>query len=481
MQNTRIWGRLLGASAALALLAPARPAAAAGLFFSDRGVRPLGRGGAFVAAPDDLGAIWYNPAGLVDCGTQLLIDGSNLNFDADYKRRSNVTDANGTVRTYEYPTVHGSTPVLPLPTIAFSQRYGDNWTFAGGILAPYAPLVSYPATVDGKPSPARYSLVTLDGSALSYVGAYAGYKASKTLNVGFGPVTLVGTFNSTVVLSASPPDRLVAAPEDPAYDTVGQITASPIVAPTLTAGVSWAPDPHIRIGASALGPMYVYAPAKMKLRLPTAAVFDGASQSGDSGTVSFWLPPVIRAGLEYRTDLGKESSFRAEVAYVREFWSVHKSIDVDASGTKLLGVKGFPSPFGVPPLSIPRNFQDANSLRVGAEIRFPGLATGYPVALRAGAQYEGSAVPNAWTSVLSADSKKLIASIGGSLYLKEKWRFDAVFAQAFVDDVTVDPATAAAPRINPVTGNATKSEAINGGSYAFKANLIGFGLVYKWN
>ena len=51
-----------------------RTADAAGLFTADRGVRPLGRGGAFVAGADDLGAIWYNPAGLADAGTTLFID-----------------------------------------------------------------------------------------------------------------------------------------------------------------------------------------------------------------------------------------------------------------------------------------------------------------------------------------------------------------------------------------------------------------------
>src|ERR1700691_3535901 len=48
---------------AVTLSVGAGEARASGLYFSDRGVRPLGRGGAFVAGADDLGAIWYNPAG----------------------------------------------------------------------------------------------------------------------------------------------------------------------------------------------------------------------------------------------------------------------------------------------------------------------------------------------------------------------------------------------------------------------------------
>ena len=63
----------------LGTLATAADAGAAGLYFSDRGVRPLGRGGAFVAGADDLGAIWYNPAGIVDAPSSFLLDASWLN------------------------------------------------------------------------------------------------------------------------------------------------------------------------------------------------------------------------------------------------------------------------------------------------------------------------------------------------------------------------------------------------------------------
>ena len=66
---------------------------AAGLFTADRGVRPLGRGGAFVAGADDLGAMWYNPAGLADAGSSVLVDFAWLNFSSEYRRKTQVTDA----------------------------------------------------------------------------------------------------------------------------------------------------------------------------------------------------------------------------------------------------------------------------------------------------------------------------------------------------------------------------------------------------
>src|SRR5580693_6378193 len=109
-----------GASALLIAAALAAPgsARAAGLYFSDRGVRPMGRAGAYVAGADDLGAIWYNPAGLADAGTSVLIDFGYLHFTDSYSRQLQITDAQGTNQIINSPTVNGSAPFLPIPTIA---------------------------------------------------------------------------------------------------------------------------------------------------------------------------------------------------------------------------------------------------------------------------------------------------------------------------------------------------------------------------
>src|SRR5271165_7296958 len=114
-------------------------ARASGLYFTDRGVRPMGRGGAFVAGADDLGAIWYNPAGLADAGNAILFDASWLQFSLDYTRVLRVVNADNVVTYPRDPTVHGNTPVIPLPTVAASYVLDSQgkFTVAGGLLAPY--------------------------------------------------------------------------------------------------------------------------------------------------------------------------------------------------------------------------------------------------------------------------------------------------------------------------------------------------------
>jgi len=455
---------------------------AAGLFTADRGVRPLGRGGAFVAGADDLGAIWYNPAGLADAGTTLFIDLAWLNFSSEYRRRTQVADPNGTVRVYDYPQVNGTTPFLPIPTLGGSYAFGDKkqFTAAFGILAPYTAIASYPLTVDGQPSPSRYSLVTLDGSALVMSGAYIAYKPIPEIRVGMGLQALVGKFASRVVFSASPPDRLISAPEDPQYDALAQLDVGPIIAPSGNFGVIAEPDKHVRIGLSAQLPFWINAPATVRVRLPNAAVFDNATQEGDEARVRFRLPPVVRAGVEYRGDLGNESSLRIEAAYVREFWSLHDSIDIRPENVKLLNVTGFPSPFGVAPISLPRNFQDANSFRLGFEYSTKSIFSSNRTDLRAGVSYETSGIPEQWVSALTYDANKFVGGGGGSIYAGDHWRFDAVAALALLDGTQVPPDQARVPRVNPVQGNPTKTEAINGGDYSARAIILGVGAQYKF-
>jgi long-chain fatty acid transport protein len=474
----RLRASLLG----FALLFATSGAQAGGLFTADRGVRPLGRGGAFVAGADDLGAIWYNPAGLADAGTSILVDASWLNFSSEYTRRTNVTTAGGTVQTIDFPQVKGTTPFLPIPTLAGSYNFGKakEFTAAFGMFAPYTAIASYPATLDGNPSPSRYSLVSLEGSALVVAGAYFAYKPVEKFRVGGGIQALVGNFNSTVVFSASPSDRLISAPEDPQYDALSQLKVGPIVAPSANFGMIGAPTENIRIGASAQLPFWINAPAEINVRLPTAAPFDRARQEGNEAHVRFRLPPIVRAGIEYRTNIGDESRIRVEATYVREFWSLHDSIDVRSENVKLNDITGFPSPFGVPPISLPRNFQDSNSFRLGGEYSLKNLLRDYWIDLRAGVSYETSGVPLTWVSPLTYDANKVIGSIGGGVHIGEHWRMDAVASLVFLNSTTVDPAEAEVPRVNPVRGNPTDTEAINGGDYSARAAILGVGVNYKF-
>jgi long-chain fatty acid transport protein len=472
--------RLAAIAALLVLSCTPSAARASGLYFTDRGVRPMGRGGAFVAGADDLGATWYNPAGIADAGNSVLFDASWLQFDIDYTRELRVVNADNVVTYPKDPTVHGSAPFIPLPTFAASLVLdkAKKVTIAGGMLAPYVALASYPTTItypDGsqQPSPARYTLSGFDGSLLALPGAWIAYKPIEQLRFGLGVMALIGIFQADVTFSACPQDRLICAPEQPEYDAAAQMKVGPIFAPSLNSGVTYVPTRWLRLGLSGMAPMVIDSNATIQVKLPSAAEFDNASLSGDQAHVHFVLPAVLRAGIEVRPI----DDLRVEVAWVHEFWSEHQTISAVPSGISIDGVTGLPPKLAMPPITIPRDFQDSDSVRLGGEYHFN--VEGYGLDARAGLAYETSAVPPAYLSLSSLDFNKWITSLGGSLYIGKHWRFDAVFAHVFAQSVNVSPDQAAIPRINPLPGNAPL-EAVNGGTYSASANIIGVGFNYKF-
>src|SRR4051812_38574861 len=126
ISRARFAARAVMGALGLSVLTYAGAANAAGLYFSDRGVRPLGRGGAYDAGAEDIGAIWYNPAGLADAGTSVWAYFSWPPSRGESPRRTQVNDTAGTRRTYESPSVSGTTPVLPIPTIGASFALGKE-------------------------------------------------------------------------------------------------------------------------------------------------------------------------------------------------------------------------------------------------------------------------------------------------------------------------------------------------------------------
>src|SRR5262249_29803357 len=144
--------RLLAAAALVVSSLPAT-ASAAGLYYADRGVRPLGRAGAFVAGAGGPGGVVYHPAGRSDAGGGVLGDGSWVHFTSDYTRSAMLQqidpNTGQVVGTYPqtFPTVHGTTPFLPIPTLAVSFKVHKDVVLALGTWAPYAALTTYPETI----------------------------------------------------------------------------------------------------------------------------------------------------------------------------------------------------------------------------------------------------------------------------------------------------------------------------------------------
>lgn len=484
----RTWcARAVGGAVFLAALAQAATADAGGLFFSDRGVRPLGRGGAFVAGADDLGAIWYNPAGIVDAPHQVLADMSFLLFHSKYTRVArvrqldpNTGEPTGRAWNQTYPTSEGTAPIIPIPTLAVSHDFGlEGASFAIGMHAPYAAGARYQAKVAGQPNPGRYMLINLDGSLLATPGVWGGYRVAKWLQVGAGFELLMGTYRSQLMMSTCLPDRFVCAEEQPDFDSVSQLEVGPIYSPSGNFGVTVLPHENVRIGLSYQLPFRIDAPGTVQVRVPPNAFFDEAYQDGDKARVKMNLPWIARVGVE-----GRFERFRAELAYVYEAWSMHDKIEITPDNIVLRDVAMFPAEYRITPQVVPRNFKDTSSWRLGGEGWFD--VEGYRVDVRGGVMFEKSAIPEEYLSTLTIDLDKVIVGIGSSLHIGDTWRFDAMFARVMgkSQDVSVDPTdphAAAYPLLNPVRATpATYPDYVNGGKYEASANIIGVGLAANY-
>jgi long-chain fatty acid transport protein len=473
-------------ASALWLAAPST-AEGAGLYVADRGVRPLGRAGAFVAGADDLGAMAYNPAGIFEAGGQILVDGSWVNFSSQYTRRSLLrqTDPNTGETTGEfiktYRTVEGTTPILPIPTLAASYQINNEWVVAAGVWAPYAALITYPSEVPGapgasgpEPAPQRYSLLTLEGSLLALVGVSAAHAPTKTLRLGATLGMLTGIMKGAVNVSGCVPERFFCAPEDPEWDVLAELSGGPIFAPTGQVGAIYIPIREWRFGLSVQLPTWVRSGATVRTRLPAAPVFENASQKGDSASLNFELPWAVRVGAEARL----VRDLRVELAFQYEGWSMHDTLEVDPDGISLRNIVGFPESYSLPSVALPRGFQDAVSVRLGGEYALTVL--GKKVSARGGVSYESSAIPAEYLSVTTMDSDKITTALGVSLHLGAL-RLDATYAHVFGFDVTVDPREARAPQVSPVKANpAENPNYINGGDYSHRSNIIGLGLAYTY-
>lgn len=467
---------------ALASLFVPQIAGAAGLYFTDRGVRPLSRGGAFVAGADDLGAVWYNPAGVAETPREFLFDASWLAYSSTFSRETLARQSDGTESVYRHGTVKGTTPFLPIPTLAvsFPLDAKASWVAAFSVVAPYTAISSYPLTDDlGRASGSRFLLVSLDGSALALPAFTLAWK-NERFRVGVQAGVLTGTFASKVVFSGNPEQNVLGAAEAPQYDALSTMKVGPVIAPGVQVGAQAILTPEWRLGATFSYQAPLDSDATIDVQLPSAAFFDNAKQVGNDAHVKFNLPMIARLGVEYRPN----PASRVELAYVREFWSSHDRIDITPRNLAIEGItglNGIGSPFKVQAISLPRGFQDSNSVRLGGEVLLPKNVAPTPLTIRAGLAWESSAVPKDYLSPLTVDLDKVVVSLGAGLQALPRLRLDANLSYVFTPETYVDPREAKVPRVAPVTGNPTDTQAVNGGTYAVTAFVLGAGCRYTWD
>ncbi|MEZ4287140.1 MAG: outer membrane protein transport protein [Polyangiales bacterium] len=445
---------------------------AGGFYLTDRGTRPMSRGFAFVAGVDDPQALWYNPAGLGFSGKQLLID-ATLPIE-----RTSFTRNDGGV---DQPTVKGNQSYLPIPMVAYSHPITDKITLGIGVMAPSSVVKSYPSglTIEGTPcnpqdegctvpAPQRYSLLSLKGSGFAQFTAAASYKVMDDLVVGFGAHLMTGVFKATSTLSACD-GAICAFPEDPEYDGVAEISAFPLIHPGMQIGAIYHND-FVKLGFSyTVWPFKKERNAEIKVRLPSAAIFDGAYVDGKKAKLDVGFPPMTaRLGAQFNPirDLG------IEVSVVWERWSELDQIGLNPKNIWLRDVTAI-GDYQIGSIGIQTNANDTWSVRLGGEWE----AIQDRLRLAMGGMFETATFDDEYLSPMFVDSKRYFIGGGGSVKVSKKLWLDGSFGIQFLPSRTVTNSKVEQQNpLRPNQSDAVTPSYVGNGHYTARVYVLGVGM-----
>jgi len=454
----------------LPILSIASSAAAGGMYFTDRGVRPMSRGYAFVAGVDDAQALWYNPAGLAFAGDQIFLDLSLTLLESDFTR----VDSGGNV----LPTVSLDAPPIPIPMLAVTNDFGlEDWGFGLGLYAPNLIPLRWPKSVNvggvDQPAPQRYSLYNLDGSAAVHIAAGAAWRPIPELSIGADVQFVVGSLTTETALSSC--DRVLCTfPENPEWDAQSQMNL-PLFSVFATFGATYVAGP-VRVGASFQLPHNLGGRATMKVRLPEAALFDGAYVEGDQADVDLWMPWILRLGIEVRPI----DRLRVEFDTVIEGWGVQKALTVQPVDIVMRNVTAI-GDYRVGKIEVPRNMNNVLSLRLGGAL---AVDPDQRVTVRTGINFETGGFSDEMLTPLTLDSGKVILGVGVGWEIVDGFFIDASYGHVFVFDREVT--TSQVPQTNAIRPGPVEGAPgtdgpvyVGNGTYAMHANQFGIGM--RWN
>jgi hypothetical protein len=407
------WGRGVAralvwvVTAASALLARA-PAFAAGIEHPDIGTIPIGRGGAYAAAPTDGLALQYNPAGFAaQTGWRLTLDANLAWQDLSFAPATGAT-----------PVSNGAGPFL-VGAGAVSYGFGrvgplSGLTVALGLTTPSAiGRLSYPGPPSVPDAAQRYALIDSD-YFIVYYGAAVG-ASWRWLSAGVTVQLAQGTaqFSQAVWSGAG-------VGTDPFQDSIAHIDVSSPVIPTAVFGVSARPMPPLALGLSYRPRFDFIAHGSLTTEIPQAQKDAlGIAVVGDRTDFFLRFPDVLRFGAQYTFS----PRLLVEADVVAEFWSTLHTIEIRPQDIHIRS-ENFGTDKVLQTIVFQKDFQDAVSLRVGGDyLLLPGRLT-----VRAGYLHETSAIPLRSVSVDFGNWQRDVVSIGGTVQL---WRgISASFAYA---------------------------------------------------
>jgi long-chain fatty acid transport protein len=438
---------------AVTSLLPQR-AQASGFFLTERGVRSLGRGGAFVAGAEGAESLWINPAGLKGSGESFRMEG-NLAF----LRGSFARDVGDT----RYAPVDLTVAKLPIPLFGITNDFDlEDWDFGLAIYVQQFALYSWPDHVGSNPAPNRYSLYSLKGSIFANTALGAAWHPIEGLSIGLSAALVAGRFRASTALSAC--DGFVCVhPEDPNFDATTEITLPFFATYMIGAGITYEAGP-VKVGASMQTPWNISGEAEIGVTLPKDPIFADARVDGNKADVDVPFPWIGRAGIE----INPNDNLSLEVAGVYEGWSRQDYITASTKSMFLRDIVGI-GDYEVGKINIQRMMSDSYSIRGGFEYFLEDME----ITIRGGLSYDTTAVKAKALTPMTLDVNKVVLGMGVTLHVGSVMDLDLVYGHVFMPDVTVkDSAITQPAAIRPAP---VEQSAIGNGLYTMEADFAGIG------
>jgi long-chain fatty acid transport protein len=453
--------RILKISVACLVFFFAPNLSAAGFFLPGRGVEPMGRAGAFIASGEaDLNTLWYNPANIASIDRNKgLADLSVINLEYSFHRAPRQARNGETIR---YDRVESRAAPQPIPQLAVGgPTSNDKLSWAAGFYGPYNSGVRFPQS-----GPQRYMVVNNEGSLMAFLHAAVGYQVSEDFRVGVGIQNAFGRFR--IINATSSYRVLYGGPEVPEEDELNQVILESLLNPTGNAGLWYRFNEHLQGGASYQLPVTFHDDnATIKTRFPTDPLHINAELTNNTLSGDVKLPGILRAGLRLT-----RPNFDLELAGVYERWSRFKRIYLEPNSVQIRNIPGIGS-IPVEPLSIPMQFQDSYSLRLGGTYH---IAEDWD--LRAGYGFETPATTDEYHSLIVADNNKHIFSGGVGWRFSEAFSFD--FSAAWYALGTRRIRNSKLRQIKPIDVEKELRTVIGNGDYTANFFVAGFGVNYNF-
>jgi long-subunit fatty acid transport protein len=459
-----------------ALVAVTRVVYAGGLEIPDNGTEALGRGGAFTAKADDATALQYNVAGLArQRGTRLLADGNVILSTLNFQRSGVYPDAPSAATPWggqPFPTVRNTGGPFFAPFIGLSSDFGlDRWTFSVGAFGPSSVgNRTYPLSVGGLPSPARYDLVQALPTVILPTAA-AAVRATRWLDIGLALHVAVAKFDLTSVSFTDISKGLCPNAEYQPCDSTNKLSTTGATA-TAALGLMLHPLPWWAIGANVRGPIYLNTSGTVNATSPSAVPM-----------------PIAPAPASFSTNLPWTIRLGTRLIKLRGAFEV-ADLEVDATWENWSAAQGDGPKVSIPNLSlfsdihptIVHHYHDTFSVRLGGayNIALPaGVFT-----IRAGGYYDSSATAPQDTR-LDFDTLPKLAGTVGLGYSFHGFTFNIAYAYVYEFDRVVTNGDIApvngAAHGDPVDDAGNPLGAVNNGRYHGQTQIVSFGVTLRFD